>query len=139
MTQRTRRRDDNKNLGFLENKIRGSAVPGPLVLLVLWFFYVLLVPWSLGLLVSWFSWSPGLLVLLVPWSLGLLVPWSPGPWLLGAWSPGPPVFCPLASGCFSQLVVLFGSVAPLTQAPTSHHQQYFKTTTEEHRVEETIQ
>ena len=88
---------------------------------------------------------PGdLLVLLVPWSFGLLVPgllvpWSPGPWLPGAWSPGPLVFCPLASGCFSQLVVLFGSVAPLTQAPTSHHQQYFKTTTEEHRVEETIQ
>ena len=136
-----RRRDDNKNLGFLENKIRGSAVPGPLVP---WSSrsigpLVLLVPWSLGLLVSWFSWSPGLLVLLVPWSLGLLVPWSPGPWLPGAWSPGPLVFCPLASGCFSQSVVLFGSVAPLTQAPTSHHQQYFKTTTEEHRVEETIQ
>ena len=139
MTQRTRRRDDNKNLGFLENKIRGSAVPGPLVLLVLWFF------WSPGPLGFWSPGFFGLLVFLVSWSpspLGPLVPWSPGPlvsWLPGAWSPGPPVFCPLASGCFSQLVVLFGSVAPLTQAPTSHHQQYFKTTTEEHRVEETIQ
>ena len=39
-----------------------------------------------------------------PSPLGPLVLWSPGPWLPGAWSPGPLVFCPLASGCFSQLV-----------------------------------
>ena len=136
MTQRTRRRDDTgkrwkKNLGFLEKTIRGSAVPGPLVP---WSSGSIgpLVAWAFGLLVflvSWFSWSPGLLVLLVPWSLGLLVAWC-----LVSWSSGL-----LSSGCFSQLVVLFGSAAPLTHAPTSHHQQYFKTTTEEHRVEETIQ
>ena len=39
-----------------------------------------------------------------PSPLGPLVLWSPGPWLPGAWSPGPLVFCPLVSGCFSQLV-----------------------------------
>ena len=116
-----RRRDDNKNLGFLENKIRGSAVPGPLVL---WFYWSSgsfgpLVPWAFGLLVFLVSWSPS--------PLGPLVPWSPGPWLPGplvSWSSGL-----LSSGCFSQLVALFGSAAPLTHAQTSHHQQYFKTPT----------